>query len=42
MLLLLLLLRPVQISHSGLREKVRDIDYYSRYPYEFKRDRARV
>jgi hypothetical protein len=26
-LLLLLLMRPVEISHSGLREKVRDIDY---------------
>jgi hypothetical protein len=26
-MLLLLLLRPVQISHSALREKVRDNDY---------------
>jgi hypothetical protein len=32
-MLLSLLLRPlVGISHSGLREKVRDNDYYSRYP----------
>jgi hypothetical protein len=29
MLLLLLLMRPVEISHSGLGEKVRDIDYYT-------------
>jgi hypothetical protein len=27
MLLLLLLLRPVQIPHSGLRKKVTDNDY---------------
>jgi hypothetical protein len=32
-MLLSLLLRPlVGISHSGLREKVRDNDYYRRYP----------
>jgi hypothetical protein len=28
MLLLLLLLRLVQISHGGLRQKVRDINYF--------------